>query len=624
METKKIIIFILALLLIFPIISFISAVNTCTIESSETNCNNIAGGKVVMHLSGTTNAHGELKTQTNYAPVLCCNFGGGDIACSANNKIIGLSAPTNAHAERPENTIYDSSNNVCYDSLINCVGISANCDTSQIKVLKLSSPTNAHLESKDGTSYGTNICCAVQITLGGTIAPQCNDGLDNDGDGKCDLSSSTCTDGSTSGDSGCTDANDVSEANVGDGIISGNEECDDGDTQSGDGCSSAGMVEVETGYSCTGQPSVCTQTSPTGKCGDGRIQSPNTDTPAIFEQCDDGPGTLSNPGIPASGDGCSSTCKVEEGYRCTGGTASPSVCTQTTTTPATPKSFWASYTGSSNTEISTLDVSPETTKVRLVLDNPNLGSTTPKFEVFEEDILDDDNIRTGTDAISGTIADGKAIATWTILQSDLDKTSNDYDKFYFKITAGDGNSYQSRYLDLTVIPPSEVDCSAIITCEDYSASLCSGSPTNPSDPCQIVENSVPPEVSCTGGNVNCYCAVSNGQCRGSYQDISSGGTCTITETPKSEVDPEGCKDDGKITSEWTASWNGGGESEANGCVGGSRVIQCPAQIALPFFNTYNFIVALILVALIYAILSLRGKIKKEVRKIIRDVKKISH
>ncbi|WP_223750200.1 Ig-like domain-containing protein [Myxococcus sp. XM-1-1-1] len=41
----------------------------------------------------------------------------------------------------------------------------------------------------------------------------------------------------------------------GDGVLDGYEVCDDGNQHSGDGCSS--VCEVEPGYTCTGQPSVC-------------------------------------------------------------------------------------------------------------------------------------------------------------------------------------------------------------------------------------------------------------------------------------------------------------------------------------------------------------------------------
>lgn len=71
------------------------------------------------------------------------------------------------------------------------------------------------------------------------------------------------------------------------------EGCDDGNTADGDGCSAA--CQVETGWSCSGAPSLCAPV-----CGDGLAVG--------LEQCDDG--------NTAAGDGCSPTCTVEPGYSC--------------------------------------------------------------------------------------------------------------------------------------------------------------------------------------------------------------------------------------------------------------------------------------------------------------------
>ncbi len=78
------------------------------------------------------------------------------------------------------------------------------------------------------------------------------------------------------------------------------EGCDDGNSANADGCSST--CAVETGYSCSGAPSMCAPV-----CGDGRLTG--------LEQCDDG--------NAAAGDGCSATCTVEPGFSCMGG---PSTC----------------------------------------------------------------------------------------------------------------------------------------------------------------------------------------------------------------------------------------------------------------------------------------------------------
>ena len=46
----------------------------------------------------------------------------------------------------------------------------------------------------------------------------------------------------------------------GDGVIEGGEECDDENTDDDDGCSS--LCAVESGYSCIGEPSICSLLSP--------------------------------------------------------------------------------------------------------------------------------------------------------------------------------------------------------------------------------------------------------------------------------------------------------------------------------------------------------------------------
>ncbi|HNX50333.1 MAG TPA: DUF4215 domain-containing protein [Thermoanaerobaculaceae bacterium] len=94
----------------------------------------------------------------------------------------------------------------------------------------------------------------------------------------------------------------------GDGVVAGSEQCDDFNTDPGDGCSAT--CGIESGWSCIGQPSVCT---PAILCGDGIISG--------SEQCDDF--------NTAPGDGCSATCDIESGWSCT---SEPSVCTHTCST----------------------------------------------------------------------------------------------------------------------------------------------------------------------------------------------------------------------------------------------------------------------------------------------------
>ncbi len=125
-----------------------------------------------------------------------------------------------------------------------------------------------------------------------TITDACSDGV-------CRGDAQICGDGTIEGSCGevCDDGNRVDgdgcdsncmPTGCGNGIVTAGEECDDHDLTGGDGCSAT--CALESGWSCTGQPSVCSEV-----CGNG-VRTPG-------EQCDDG--------NLVSRDGCSSSCTLE-------------------------------------------------------------------------------------------------------------------------------------------------------------------------------------------------------------------------------------------------------------------------------------------------------------------------
>jgi cysteine-rich repeat protein len=166
-------------------------------------------------------------------------------------------------------------------------------------------------ECDDGNTSdgdGCSASCLIEFCGDGLVnnAPneECDDENTDDGDG-C---SSSCQveEGYT-----CVGEPSVCSADCGDGLIRGDEACDDGNTSDDDGCSS--VCEFEDGYTCAGEPTVCSAI-----CGDGLIRSGET--------CDDG--------NTDDGDGCSGACQVEDGYTCEG---EPSVCSvETICTPPEP------------------------------------------------------------------------------------------------------------------------------------------------------------------------------------------------------------------------------------------------------------------------------------------------
>jgi cysteine-rich repeat protein len=89
-------------------------------------------------------------------------------------------------------------------------------------------------------------------------------------------------------------------SDCGDGVVAATEECDDGNGLFMDGCGAS--CDLEFGYECEGEPSVCHPI-----CGDGSV--------VVGEPCDDG--------NTDAGDGCAPDCTVEDGYECSG---TPSQC----------------------------------------------------------------------------------------------------------------------------------------------------------------------------------------------------------------------------------------------------------------------------------------------------------
>ena len=131
----------------------------------------------------------------------------------------------------------------------------------------------------------------------------------------------------------------------GDGVVSSGEECDDSNLDPGDGCDSG--CQMEPGWQCESQPSTCSAI-----CGDGRLvdtedcdgeamRATNCDAVGLgagelgcladcrFDvsacerqpECGNGivePGEECDDQNTTSGDGCSSACHVETGWRCQG------------------------------------------------------------------------------------------------------------------------------------------------------------------------------------------------------------------------------------------------------------------------------------------------------------------
>lgn len=131
--------------------------------------------QTILKIYGTNNTHGEVYNgNAGYIYKICYEnifnraYGGSSPhSCSANNTnlVIRLSNTTNAHAESPSLSNYNTS--VCYGDL-KCVARNTSCNSSlnEMFVLAISSLSNAHISAESNSNYGIKICCSS-----GNIAP---------------------------------------------------------------------------------------------------------------------------------------------------------------------------------------------------------------------------------------------------------------------------------------------------------------------------------------------------------------------------------------------------------------------------------------------------------------------
>ena len=86
----------------------------------------------------------------------------------------------------------------------------------------------------------------------------------------------------------------------GNGVLDAGETCDDSNIYSGDGCSSACKTEADFNCAVVGQTCIYTPPPLPPQCGNGKLETGET--------CDDG--------NTQGGDGCSSVCALEVGWKC--------------------------------------------------------------------------------------------------------------------------------------------------------------------------------------------------------------------------------------------------------------------------------------------------------------------
>ena len=267
-------------------------------------------------------------------------------------------------------------------------------------------------------------------------------------------------------------------------------------------------------------------------------------------------------------------------------------------------------------QITEATISPGTSTVRMHFQNSSIPSgTSITLDIYEHDTFlqnpldpSDDFIRS-IDATTGD--NGTASADWLITQSDLDKTPNDYNQFYFTV-----NGQSSGYLKLNIAQG--FSCNQTFTCSDYSSEV---NCNNDVQLCGVAKNGVPSGVDCSDPSVTCVCSWDNqtSSCKTGYNYASTNqttttnyGTCVISEQ---QVDENGCADN-FLTVSWTGNWvwsasnpqhNDPQNLSAKCGQTGTKVVECPTQVKLPFFGFYNMLAAAMLIAIIYFFISEKNR-----------------
>ena len=323
-------------------------------------------------------------------------------------------------------------------------------------------------------------------------------------------------------------------------------------------------------------------------CGDGIIDS--------LEECDDG--------NIISGDGCSSSCQIEQDWNCTG---EPSFC------------IYNCQLTSSNWSTS------ETTDGNLVnlnVQGVDCDGKAVSFEVFENELVGRDVVQ--TNPVNVTFSGSSATGTWIAEWID-DGFAQGNPEYVFKASLVSNPNVEIDDSGEMVVLPSEageIDCDNVTSCSNY---LTSGSCV--SDLCGVVDGSVEsnnPFVDCSAGDTNCECSWVLNSCKPSYTNVAGGyvvGTCSYDESTSDDCT------DGILSYSWSASWTWGHEGwidwndgpsanvgdyeldngkyyydpdrKFDGCVDGNTIVECPASIQVGFFGTWNFVIAIIVLVGVY-------------------------
>jgi len=631
----------LAILLISSLVifaSFASAAYSWSVVT-KANCLSEPNSTVVMGLSATTNAMAQDYTYASgssaYTYVLCLQNFGNDHSCSTSwtvspsipkNTIVGLSSETNAHTETPYTTspVY-TSYHACFGSL-SCISSTSGCNPSTypINLFNLTANTNSHVSSESTSGYNIAICCKDTTLNAGSLACQLTDAkwaynpIIAHGQAGLNVAGTYCDSGtpieydiqdSSSGNTVKTIYGYYPNATWYDVLPAGSYTFTaTAYTVPNNVPKNSGTLTVKpSSESNCNNPPTCSDYTSLGStlCQSDSCQAATNPSNPEFNnatgqlvsasciwqdnQCKwaGNFGTdISNPPRYCDGTSCSDFAGCNSGYTyCVNASSGDlkAYCWPGFNCPTgdTPQSSTCTrlYAG-----CSTSACSSQFSYISYYQSDVNDTCYPGASCLFQSNSLGGGGMCNGTVSGSVTYCSNGACYNNPVTTAGC---SGGYTSCVY-------NGFSACYPGSTCPEGSTPLGNANITCDSTTscaAPACLNDPTQPG-----------PKGNCGG---DAYCKV--GSC---YSSTNYIGRCVLTISHSGD-----CSSGGFIDLNVTANWTGDPTSIPPDCKDTIRRVECPAQIPLPFFNTYNLIATAAVLVLIYvAVIILRKKPRRAASK----------
>ncbi len=224
------------------------------------------------------------------------------------------------------------------------------------------------------------------------------------------------------------------------------------------------------------------------------------------------------------------------------------------------------------------------------------------FDIYEDDTVGDDYIS----SVGGTFESGSLAVVWQTQHVD----DSGYPEYYFNAEVVGSDPLEEINSQDQGSVLLEVDERTMSQwCVDNSINICSAYSTeeqceNDAEWCNVASNSNNIDYDPDADDYECEWSSTESTCEfvNIYDGTGTGGDGSVGRCIYHYEDTgDTCDDDGFLDVTYTTTWESSeGDPRPSSCpVSGGESYECPAQIPLPFFNMINFIIAGLLIALVY-------------------------